>query len=148
MTHAHDGENHHSSRFILPYIKHALVCDFQLVKQTIVSWITFQTLVTEREKMSRYNTYVRKTVSPCLTVIFSITLLSDWESPWLRTGRPAGRRNRSLNVRTTRHFQDTVKYPQTPIFVVKSQCRHTTRPFFQSKRKEWTVRWSACAVYS
>lgn len=59
--------------------------------------------------------YLRNTVSPCRTVILSITLLSDWESPWLRTGKPVGNRNRSLKERTTMHFQKTAKYLRIPM---------------------------------
>lgn len=67
------------------------------------------------EKDRNVWTHLRKTVSPCRTVILSITLLSEWESPWLRTGNPAGTRSKILRERRTVHLQKATKYPRTDI---------------------------------
>ncbi len=68
-------------------------------------------------------THLRKTVSPCRTVILSITLLSDWESPWLRTGNPAGTRSKILRERRTVHLEKATKYPRRNIVFSLKRCR-------------------------
>lgn len=64
---------------------------------------------------SNVSTHLSKTVSPCRTVMLSITLLSDWESPWLRTGNPAGTRSKILRERRTVHLEKATKYPRRNI---------------------------------
>lgn len=72
---------------------------------------------------SNVSTHLSKTVSPCRTVMLSITLLSDWESPWLRTGNPAGTRSKILRERRTVHLEKTTKYPRRNIVFSLKKCR-------------------------
>lgn len=104
-----------------------------MIKHTLlllhVSVCALQLLYVEESSSSAAGeedvTHLRKTVSPVRTVMLSITLLSDWESPWLRTGNPAGTRSKILRDRSTEHLDRAVKYPRIDIVSSPTARRDT-----------------------